>query len=69
MFQLIGKGAFGKVNLGLHVATGRLVAMKSFNKKNVTEKANKKIIYETKLMKNLKHNSIIKYKIMITKDS
>ena len=28
----MGKGAFGKVNLALHVLTGRLVAIKSINK-------------------------------------
>lgn len=31
--RLIGNGAFGKVNLGLHILTGRIVAIKSFNKK------------------------------------
>ena len=30
--HLIGRGAFGKVNLGLHVLSGRTVAIKSFNK-------------------------------------
>jgi serine/threonine protein kinase len=25
--RLLGKGAFGKVNLGLHLLTGRLVAL------------------------------------------
>lgn len=59
--RLIGKGAFGKVNLGLHTLTGRRVAIKSFNKKHLTnENAKKKIYYETNLMKNLKHNSIVR---------
>ena len=31
--RLIGRGAFGKVNLGLNVLSGRIVAIKSFNKK------------------------------------
>ena len=30
--KTIGRGAFGKVNLGLHILSGRLVAIKSFNK-------------------------------------
>jgi len=30
--RILGKGAFGKVNLALHLASGRLVAIKSFNK-------------------------------------
>jgi serine/threonine protein kinase len=59
--KLIGKGAFGKVNLSLHISSGRLVAIKSFNKKNLSsENAKKKIFYETKLMKNLRHPSIVK---------
>jgi hypothetical protein len=59
--RVLGKGAFGKVNLGLHIQSGRLVAIKSFNKllfKN--ENAKKKIFYETNLMKNIRHNSIAK---------
>ena len=36
--RLLGKGAFGKVNLALHLASGRLVAIKSFNKKKLTTK-------------------------------
>jgi serine/threonine protein kinase len=59
--RLLGRGAFGKVNLGLHTASGRLVAIKSFNKSRLySESARKKIYYETNLMKNLKHNSIVK---------
>lgn len=59
--RLLGRGAFGKVNLGLHIASGRLVAVKSFNKNRLaSENAKKKIFHETNLMKNLKHNSIVK---------
>jgi serine/threonine protein kinase len=59
--RLLGRGAFGKVNLGLHIASGRLVAVKSFNKNRLaSENAKKKIYHETNLMKNLKHNSIVK---------
>ena len=32
IIQLLGRGAFGKVNLGLHILSGRLIAIKSFNK-------------------------------------
>ena len=57
----IGKGAFGKVNLGLHILTGRIVAIKTFNKKKVkTERARAKIYHEINLMKNLKHSSVVK---------
>ena len=59
--RVIGKGAFGKVNIGLHVLTGRIVAIKSFNKQKFTNESYKnKIINEIKLMKNLKHFSVVK---------
>ena len=45
----IGHGAFGKVNIALHVASGRLVAIKTFNKKNLKKKnAKQKIKNERK---------------------
>ena len=59
--RVIGRGAFGKVNLGLNILTGRIVAIKSFNKKNISnEKAKKKILYETNLMRGLYHPSVTK---------
>ena len=59
--RIIGRGAFGKVNLGLNILTGRIVAIKSFNKKNLTnEMTKKKIMYETDLMRKLRHPSITK---------
>ena len=59
--RLIGRGAFGKVNLGLHVLSGKIVAIKSFNKKNFpNEKSKEKIYNEINLMKTLHHNSIVK---------
>ena len=59
--RLIGRGAFGKVNLGLHVLTGRIVAIKSFNKTKLkNEESINKIYHEINLMKNLRHNSIVK---------
>jgi len=60
--RLIGQGAFGKVNLGLNVLTGRVVAIKSFNKKNLdkNKKELNRILYETNLMKKLDHPNITK---------
>ena len=60
--RLLGKGAFGKVNLSLHVLTGRLVAIKSINKsKLLNEKQRRKIMLETLIMKTLsKSNNIVK---------
>ena len=60
--RLLGKGAFGKVNLALHVLTGRLVAIKSINKsKLLNERQKRKILIETNIMKTLsKSNNIVK---------
>ena len=55
----IGHGAFGKVNISLHVLSGRIVAIKSINKKKgIFSKKN--ILYEIKLMKKLRgHKNIV----------
>ena len=61
--RLIGQGAFGKVNIGLNVLTGRIVAINSFNKQTLLNqgKENKeKILYETDLMRRLNHPNITK---------
>ena len=61
--KLLGKGAFGKVNLCLHTLTGRLVAIKSINKtKIISERQKKKINIETNIMKTLSNsNYIVKF--------
>ena len=58
----IGQGAFGKVNLGLNVLTGRVVAIKSFKKTPIEKLKHKmrKIQYETELMKQFNHKNITK---------
>ena len=54
--RVIGKGAFGKVNLALHVCSGRLVAIKSFNKKKLKSKhAKSKIKHEIEILKKLRN--------------
>lgn len=59
--RIIGRGAFGKVNLGLNILTGRIVAIKSFNKQGLTDElSKKKILYETNIMRTLRHLSITK---------
>ncbi len=56
---MIGKGAFGKVNLALHILSGKLVAIKSFNKKNITkDKQLNKITQEIEILKMLHHPNI-----------
>ena len=60
--RLLGKGAFGKVNLCLHTLTGRLVAIKSINKEKIkNERQKKKIKLETTIMETLsKSKNIVK---------
>ena len=61
--RLLGKGAFGKVNLSLHTLTGRLVAIKSINKsKLISERQKQKIKIETGIMKSLSNsNNVVKF--------
>ena len=59
--RLIGQGAFGKVNIGLNILTGRVVAVKSFIKSELKTNQNfSKILYETNLMQKLNHPNITK---------
>ena len=59
--RLIGQGAFGKVNIGLNVLSGRIVAVKSFIKDELKNSQNMaKILYETNLMRKLNHPNITK---------
>ena len=62
--RIIGQGGFAKVNLGLNVLTGRVVAIKSFNKTKKTKYGDNlnmnKILYEINLMRKLSHPNITK---------
>ena len=58
--RILGRGAFGKVNLALHILSGYLVAMKSFNK-NKKNFPIHKIKNEINIMKKLRnHKGIVK---------
>ena len=65
----IGNGAFGKVNIALHVLSGQIVSIKSFNKKKNIFSLNK-IKNEVKIMSKLrKHNNIVKlFELFETED-
>ena len=59
--RLLGKGAFGKVNLGMHKLTGAMVAIKSINKEFLTdENSKKKVMQEFSILKLLNYQSVIK---------
>ena len=62
--KVLGQGGFGKVNLGLNILTGRVVAIKSFDKNIRTKYGDKinmdKILYEINLMRKLNHQNITK---------
>lgn len=58
--QTIGKGAFGKVQLGVHMITGEKVAVKVLDKeKIVSEVDRKRVNQEIAIMRSVKHSSII----------
>jgi 5'-AMP-activated protein kinase catalytic alpha subunit len=59
--KILGKGAFGKVNLAMHRLTEKLVAIKSINKHFLSDESSKrKVMQETYILKKLKHNSVIR---------
>jgi serine/threonine protein kinase len=62
--RIIGQGGFAKVNLGLNVLSGRIVAIKSLNKTIKTKYGDNlnmdKILYEINLMRKLNHPNITK---------
>ncbi|CAI2362159.1 unnamed protein product [Moneuplotes crassus] len=59
--RVLGKGAFGKVNLAMHTLAKRLVAIKSLNKKHMQdESAKKKVLLEMSILEKLKHPNIVR---------
>jgi len=59
--KLIGKGAFGKVTLGLHKLTGKQVAIKTFEKSYMKDDfSRKKVFQEVYILKKIHHSNIIR---------
>ena len=59
--KLIGKGAFGKVTLGLHKLTGKYVAIKSIDKDCLKDDfSRKKVLREIYILKKIKHVNVIR---------
>ena len=59
--KVIGKGAFGKVTLGVHKLTGKQVAIKTIDKKYMQDEFSKrKVFQEVYLLKKIKHSNVIR---------
>jgi|TARA_B110001450_G_C17391453_1_gene387858 serine/threonine protein kinase len=58
---MLGRGAFGKVSLGMHKLSRKLVALKSINKEFMTdEKQKSKVMHEVGILLRLRHKSVVK---------
>jgi len=59
--KLIGKGAFGKVTLGIHKLTGKQVAIKTIEKSYMKDDfSKKKVFQEVYLLKKIRHSNVIR---------
>jgi MAP/microtubule affinity-regulating kinase len=59
--KLIGKGAFGKVMLGVHKLTGKQVAIKTIDKVHLVDDfSRKKLLREIYILKKIKHINVIR---------
>jgi len=59
--KVMGKGAFGKVNLAIHRLSGKFVALKSINKTFLSEEASKrKVMQEFNILQRSRHQNIVR---------
>jgi serine/threonine protein kinase len=59
--KLIGKGAFGKVTLGIHKLTGKQVAIKTVDKSLMKDDyQKKKVLQEVQILKKVRHGNVIR---------
>ena len=60
--KVIGKGAFGKVNLAIHRLTGKFVALKSISKAmmKMDETSMNKVRQEYKILKKARQGNIVR---------
>lgn len=57
----MGKGAFGKVNLAIHLLSQKFVALKSINKQFLSEEASKKkVMQEFNILRRTRHRNIVR---------
>ena len=58
---MLGRGAFGKVNLAMHKLVRKLVAIKALNKECLNDEAQKaKLMKEVGLLLKIRHNHVVK---------
>jgi len=60
--KMLGKGAFGRVNLAMHKMCHQLVAVKSINKQYLSEdeSSKKKLMQEIMILQKIRHGNIVK---------
>ena len=59
--KVMGKGAFGKVNLAIHRLSEKFVALKSINKTYLSEEASKrKVMQEFNILRRTRHRNIVR---------
>ena len=59
--KVMGKGAFGKVNLAIHRLSNKFVALKSINKTFLSEEASKrKVMQEFNIFRRTRHINIVR---------
>jgi calcium-dependent protein kinase len=59
--KMIGKGAFGKVILGIHKLTGKYVAIKTIEKAYMQDDySRRKVFQEVYILKKIKHSNVVR---------
>lgn len=59
--KVMGKGAFGKVNLAIHRLSSKFVALKSINKQFMTEEASKrKVMQEFNILRRTRQQNVVR---------
>jgi serine/threonine protein kinase len=58
--KCIGKGAFGKVTLGIHKLTGKYVAIKTIDKSLIKDEFSKRKVFQEVYILKVRHSNIIR---------